>query len=356
MNKIKAAAWSFAMTVLALLLIIALLVVYVDPFFHYHEPLAGFPYFIDNQLSQNPGMAARMNYDSCIIGSSMTVNFNTNDFREELGLDTIKLSYSGALPRDDKNILAIVFDKDSLSYGRNGIKAVFMAMDPIVMTADTDATKYPLPEYLYDDNYINDIKYLFNKDVLFRYILKPFVQKQGSDLATIYYSWWTPEYYDESWVMHNYQPAKEADEETPEDAYIERTLANMETNILPFIRDNPDTRFYIFLPAYSVLHWYDVSKERHLDATLAQVAYIGEMLMEYDNVELYDFMTDEETVTNINNYADIIHFRPEYNSYMVSCFASGERRLEKGDMERVCNDMRQIISGYDYQALFERNP
>ena len=62
------------------------LVIIVDPFFHYHKPLKGFPYLIDNQLSQNPGMAEHMEYDSVILGSSMTVNFQTDWFKELMGL------------------------------------------------------------------------------------------------------------------------------------------------------------------------------------------------------------------------------------------------------------------------------
>ena len=72
----------FALVVAVCLFAISAMVVYVDPFFHYHEPIEGFPYIVDNQLSQNPGMARHMTYDSCIIGSSMTVNFHTDDFKE----------------------------------------------------------------------------------------------------------------------------------------------------------------------------------------------------------------------------------------------------------------------------------
>ena len=70
-----------AVSVLAFVAVAAL-VVYVDPFFHYHKPLEGFPYLVDNQLSQNPGMAQNMEYDSVILGSSMTVNFQTTWFKE----------------------------------------------------------------------------------------------------------------------------------------------------------------------------------------------------------------------------------------------------------------------------------
>ena len=72
--------------VLAGLCAMAALVAYVDPFFHYHAPLADFPYIVDNQLSQNPGMARNMTYNACIIGSSMTVNFDTDDFKDIAGL------------------------------------------------------------------------------------------------------------------------------------------------------------------------------------------------------------------------------------------------------------------------------
>ena len=105
------AIFAFFGTCVGLLLVIAILVVTIDPFFHYHKPIEGFPYIVDNQLSQNPGMAENMIYDSAVVGSSMTVNFNTNDFANVMGLNTIKLSYSGALPRDDYNILSFIYDE-----------------------------------------------------------------------------------------------------------------------------------------------------------------------------------------------------------------------------------------------------
>ena len=36
------------------------LVIWVDPFFQYHKPLAWFPYLVDNQVNQNPGLAKQM--------------------------------------------------------------------------------------------------------------------------------------------------------------------------------------------------------------------------------------------------------------------------------------------------------
>jgi hypothetical protein len=345
---------AFLSTAIALLLVIAILVVTVDPFFHYHKPIEGFPYIVDNQLSQNPGMAVNMVYDSAIVGSSMTVNFNTGDFANVMGLNTLKLSYSGALPRDDYNILSFVYDEDSYARQTNDVKAIFMVIDPNVMTADINATKYELPEYLYDDNYINDISYLFNKDVLFQYILKPIIQRQGTDLATVYYSWWTPEYYNEQWVMPNYVPAEKVDDVTDRDAYIEATKLNLETNILPFIEEHKETTFYIFFAPYSVLYWYDVMQENHLDATLYQVEYIAGRLLECENVRLFDFMDNEEIITDINNYADEIHYKPEFNSWMVQCFNDGNQEIFEGDIEKDMQHLKDIVTTYDYDSLFKK--
>ena len=82
----------FAATTSILLMSAALLVIIYDPFFHYHAPLPGFPYQIDNQTSQNPGMARNMTYDSVLIGSSMTVNFEARWFDELFGEKLIKLN------------------------------------------------------------------------------------------------------------------------------------------------------------------------------------------------------------------------------------------------------------------------
>ncbi|WP_022774390.1 hypothetical protein [Butyrivibrio sp. AE2015] len=328
------------------------LVVYVDPFFHYHTPLKGFPYVVDNQLSQNPGMAKNMEYEGCIIGSSMTVNFDTDDFKELLDVNTVKLSYSGAYPRDDYNILSIVFDKDTYARRKNDVKAVFFAMDIPTMTADINATKYPLPEYLYDSDPINDVKYLLNKDVILQYIMRPLIQGQGSDLSEIYKSWWTPDYYNIQWVMHNYDEPSYVEEETSFDTLLPQTKENLDVNILPFVKDNPDTEFYFFFPPYSILYWHNVMQENTFEATFKQYQYVADALLEYDNVHLFYFQTMPETL-DLNNYADYTHYKPDINRFMVECFKSGEYEITSSeDMAKELTKMRSMIDDFDFDELF----
>jgi hypothetical protein len=341
----------FAAAAAFLLLLCAAAVYYVDPFFHYHAPLKNFPYVVDNQLTQNPGMAEHMDYDSVILGSSMTFNFNTNDFRDTFGLHTIKLSYAGAYPHDVSNIAKIVFD------GKHDVKRVFLAIDPFSCTAETGDTKYPVPSYLYDSNPLNDVSYLLSGDVLLEYVLRPLFDPDPTDLSTVYQTWWTPDYYCEEWVMHEYRPAEKTAEKTPADAYIDRAMANLEENICPYIEQHPETQFTIFFPPYSILYWNDVQNENHLDATLEEYRAIADRLLSYDNVDLYCFPTEKDLVTDLSNYADIEHYSPEVNHWMVQCFADGTDRIgSSAEMDAAVKKMKDIAVSYDYDALFARYP
>lgn len=323
------------------------LVVYVDPFFQYHEPLEDFPYVVDNQINQNPGMAKHMDYDSVILGSSMTVNFNTNWFEELMGLKTLKLSYSGAFPKDQANIMEIVFNSG------HQVDAVFLGIDVITYSGGVDETKYPIPEYLYDDTVWNDISYVLNKDVLLQYILRPLADPDDkTDLATVYASWWTEEYYNKQWVMHNYTAPEPIAKEADAESYVENIKINMDTNICPYIEANPDTEFYIFYPPYSILFWNDVQVENHLEATLREYEYITQRLLTYDNVRVFFFPDQEWIICDLDNYADYSHYHPDINRYMTECFVTGECEVTEENLEEALDKMRTIAQNYDFEELF----
>lgn len=336
----------FALFFLGLAAAVMLLVVYVDPFFQYHAPLEYFPYVVDHQVNQNPGMAKHMDYDSVILGSSMTVNFNTEWFGELMGLKTLKLSYSGAFPKDQANIMDIIFASG------HKVDAVFLGIDVITYSGGVDETKYPVPEYLYDDTVWNDIPYLLNKDVALQYILRPLADPDKTDLATVYASWWTEEYYNKQWVMHNYVPAESALEEADPEKYVKNMEANMAANICPYIEANPDTVFYIFFPPYSILYWNDVLLEKQMDAVIREYEYIAQRLFPYENVKVFFFPNQEWIVCDLDNYADYSHYHPDINRYMTECFAAGECEVTINNLGEELEKMKQIVYDYDFEELF----
>lgn len=315
------------------LLASAAMVLIADPFFHYHKPLDDLYYLIENKISQNPGIAAHFSYDSIITGSSMTVNFDTTLFAEELGLNTIKLSYDGAYPKDVDTILTLA------KKSPNEIHAVFFNIDIYNYKAEPGTIAYKIPDYLYNDNPLDDIPYLFNKEVILDYILRPQVEHEGTPLSAAYCSW-PYMYYGAEVVSETYHAPTVFSDELPTDIFTENISTNLEEYILPHIKNMPDTRFVIFFPPYSVLYWYDRYADGSLAAELASEKQVIETLLAYPNVEIYYFQNQFDYITDLNNYSDYTHYRHEMNDYMTACFADGTNRLTVYNYLTVLEEMR----------------
>ena len=327
------------------------LVIWVDPFFQYHKPLAWFPYLVDNQVNQNPGLAKHMDYDSILIGSSMTASFNTDWFEELMGMKTQKLSYNGSYPKDLSNIMQLVFDAKG-----DQVKAVYMAVDQSTFSADPEETKFPVTDYLYDDNVFNDVPYLLNKDVLLDYILRPLAdRKDASDWAELYKPWWTDEYYNKANVLMYYEAAEEKQEEEAlaADYFKDAVEENLQKNILPYIEAHPETEFYIFYPPYSILFWNDVTREKELEAVIGRLEYMTERLLNYENVHVFNFLGKEDIICNLNNYADYMHYHKNVCRYITECFATVENELHPENYGQAFDEIRTLAMSYNYPAIWD---
>ena len=343
----RGCAW-FLLAVLFLLCAFATAVSVVDPFFVYHAPLKNFPYVIDNQSAQNPGMARHMEYDAFLTGSSMTFNFDMNDFETKLGLHTLKLSYAGAYPHDEALIMDVVFEKPD-------VQAAFLSVELPTLTGEVSETKYPVPWYLRDKNPLNDAPYLLGKDVFLQYVMKPLIHPEPTPLNTVYADTWrTDDWYGTDRVMEGFTLTPKAEFETDAQSLIALCEKNLDANYLPYIEAHPQTTFYLFYPAYSMLYWYNLGREKRLEATLAEVRYVTERFLRYENVRVFCFADDTDYITDLDNYGDYTHHKPEYNRHMVSCFADGTREIKTmEDADASLQRLRTMVGTYDFDALFD---
>ena len=340
---------AFAITVITGLIIWAGVIIYIDPFFHYHAPLEKFPYIVDDQVDMNPGLARHMDYDSVILGSSMVVNFNTDVFNEKLGLKTVKLPYNGAYPKDQSNIMEIIFDAK-----KDSIKRVFLGIDEMNYSGDIDETKFPITGYLYDKNILNDVKYVFNKDIMLDYCVKPlFDRSDSTNWNMIYPFWWQDEHYQKALVLMYYEEAPKEKSGATADEFIDAIGKNLDVNIIPYIEAHPETTFTVFYPPYSILYWNDVCNRGELDIVMEKYRYMSGRLLEYDNVELYFFQNRKDIICNLNNYADYTHYSPKICNYMAQCFADGECRVTKQNLEEEIDLLYELTNDYDYPAIWD---
>ncbi len=334
----------FFISFLLLILAVILMVVVVDPFFHYHAPIEGVNYIIDDQIYQNPGIAKNFEYDSVILGSSMTVNFDTDLFAQTMGLHTVKLSYNAAYPKDNDNIMRFVKDSP------NQIRQVFLGIDIYTYKTMPGITAYPVPEYLYDDNLINDVSYLLNKDVLLDYILMPQVRHESTPLNEIYYFWhYVP--CGEEYVAASYARPEEFVDMLPTGTYRDNIEKNMQSCILPYIKFMPDTQFTVFFPPYSILYWYTRYADGNLEAELEGERQIMEQLFACPNVRVYYFQNDYDFITDLNNYSDYTHYTHEMNDQMTRWFAEDDCPYEVSaeNYEAVLDAMKEWLEKCDYE-------
>ena len=337
---------------LAGVMLIGVFVYLVDPFYHYHKPLFGMEPYLYNTVYQTPGVARNLEYDSVILGSSMTENFRTGWFDDELGWKTAKLSYSGARTDDLAAIMGQVFAEN------REVKNVFRDLNDYQLAEDYTTAFAKRPEYLYDNNIFNDVQYLLNKDVILASCGRVIAGIQGvpgnMDSA---YCWEEPELFGVDKVRIEYDSVSAqnaaADLSTQEDIEksIDNCIKNMD-NIRPFIEAHPETKFYFFYPPYSMAYWQTLQESGRLEKMIRLYATSMEELMQYENVSVYYFQDETDFITDLDNYRDLCHYTPEMNRYIFECVKEDSHRIDESNYQEKLDAMYQLADGYDYESLW----
>lgn len=348
---------SFTISLFAGLLAILLFVVIADPFYHYHEPIFGEAY-MDNALYQTPGAATNFKYDSVIVGSSMTENFRESWF-EEMNLKLLKLSYSGAEFGDYKRIYDMAFSSG------NEINLVITDINGFQLMSDVDAVYNEYPAYLYDGITFSDVKYIFNNDVFWtaagRTVEKALFNQLKKDDS---YTWEEPELFSESRARFDYDHFKESLNRTiAEGGYIkdsdeirlELARANMKS-LIDSVKEHSDVTFVFYLPAYSSLYWNELVDEGDAELVLNMYGMAMEMLLDCENVIVFDFQDNLEIINDLSRYRDVSHHDPDVNRFEFECIRDtilqsgdyvNEYRVTKDNMgqhlERVRQNIRQTV-------------
>lgn len=333
---------SIGITIL-LLIAFALPTIIVDPYFHYHKPLEGLYYPMDNQRYQNDGMLKNFSYDAIIIGTSMALNFKPEEFNELFDADALHVCFLGGSYKEiNNNVLT------GLKYNPN-TKIVLRGLDITSLHRDKDYMKYnSYPTYLYDANIFNDVSYVFNKDIfdISIDVLQrdtPF-EKEEADLSD----------YSKEKMLKSYErkPLTEGTVEFTE-ADKENMLANVRQNVTDTAAQYPDVTFYLFITPYSICYWDEMNREGKLEYMIdAEKAAIEEML-EYDNIRLFSFASNTEMICNLDNYSDQAHYSPIISSKMLEWMSGGEYELTKENYEQYIESMRTFLTAYDYDGIYQ---
>lgn len=301
-------------------------VVLIDPFEIYHQATAFIPPITNGTQSySNAGIAKSYEYDSVVIGSSMTENFTPSQLDRLLGGRFVKLCINGGSPFNHAQMMEMAFRT-------HDIKTIFYGIDIESMTYFYKTPKAEMPSYLYDAHLGNDTQYWFNKSVLAKYIpacLRTLGQTDP-DLRDTMYMWGDLYPYGKDAALRSLtidSTVFEQDTENPVPTMAQQTKLNVEHNLIPFIEAHPETEFIFFFPPYSAARWYEFYRQGMLGYHLNQKEAVASVLLAYDNVRIYDFHAEFDWITNLDYYIDTWHYAPWINDAIVEAVSRDEKRI-----------------------------
>ncbi len=338
---------------LALLILAGGFTILFDPFFHYHAPFEQQRYTIrkSDERYCNDGIARNFSYNAMITGTSMSENFKPSELDQLFGVTSVKVPFSGA------SYLEIdQFIKRAIEY-QPDLKLIVRNLDLGYIWNDKDYWGYEgYPDYLYDDNVWNDVQYIFNKDTLLLHSIPVALQTILNEPSTTmdeYASWNDLNTFGKDVVLSQYNRREEiAPSQAFTDKDREHIRAMIEQNVLQTVAENPDIQFYLFFPQNSIIYWDSLHREGTLERQIAALELAANMMLEYDNIHLYSFVSDFETVCDLNNYKDHAHYNEKTNSKILQCMKNEEFLLTKENCNEYFQSVYSFYTEYDYESIF----
>ena len=333
MNSKRFIRFSLCLT-LILLILVASMQIAIDPLFQYHKPWFGLEPFIKKERYQDAGIAKNFDFENVIMGTSMAQNFRINEYEELFGGKTVKLTMEGSHPIDWTYVL------EDLQHREIHPKTILLNLDPYVFRADPEKLEHELPTYLYDYNYLNDVNYWFNFQIINDFTNETIIRNIKHDISdeNNAFVWEKP--FGKEYVLSQYERADIVSEPVSEDMYKNVATENMKL-LIRYVESMSETQFVFFCSPFSMVFWdghiRDNSVEAHKQGYISAI----EELIDHENVSIYLWNDDEmiAIMADLDNYADVAHYSGEINNMMLKRIAEQQGLLKKNNYQTEVNKL-----------------
>ena len=335
---------------IAPVLLIAGIIIFIDPYFHFHKPVKGISYILENERHQNDGILRNFDYDTILTGTSLDQNEKTSEVEQLFGGKAVKVPFAGGYFPE----LSFTLDN---ALKRKRVDRVIMSLGySTYIEAEYDDWGHPeftYPMYLYDDNIFNDVKYIFDisaLNMLLRDLLRT-VRGVASTSFDEYSNWGNKEIFGKTNVLEKYHKYKEY-----KVAIVKRdvTRKTIRENLVKLANRYPNTEFDFYLPPFNIIFWYDMKRNNTINDKIDGIKAVIEELLPCKNVKLYYFINEWEIVTNFDNYKDSQHYSGWINSYMLNKIKNKKDLLTKDNYMDYLNKTKEFYANYNYESLFNQ--
>ncbi len=352
---------STLLTLFSLLTITSIFAYIIDPAQYYR--LANYKAY-NTELYTTAGLINNYPAEIAVIGSSMMQNTDLKLVRELFEKDAIKYTLSGMTV--DETVMLV---NRSIEVN-NTVDTFIINLDITTFNTPTTNPFKRFPQYLYDSNKLNDIKYLLGFDTWMKFI--PFnilyniatikdsaitnkiveVFSNPTDIDLIG-NWGINAKFGNDIVLSNYKNDFSNVSIQNTDGMIERMIQRFENDFLDKLPLNNIHKEFIFiLPPYSILMWDNAEKEGYLDILFDFKSYLITKLEQFENVKIYDFQ-DYEGIIDLNEYKDMTHYSPNYNNMMMSYIANYNESTTSDNISMKIEKIKELLYSFQNDNLYK---
>jgi hypothetical protein len=336
----------------------------VDPL-QLFRPARLFPamYSPDSRM-QDAGLIRSQDFDTVFMGTSMAIHFRQSDIDRVLGIRSLKLAMTGSTSHEQSFVLAAALERHP--------KRIIWQMDDWIFhdAPDIDADIY-LPADLYRRNIRGLASYLFSGAmaresawILARSVppLRPVVARMTTgilfkfpiasidDINAPGPDFDVSKSYNAKKAMaaFTYITDPVRSKYLAEGADYAVMVRNFERDAADLIAKNPDVKFDIYFPPYSILQF--VAMRDASPATLKIfydfTAFVSQRLAPFPNVALHDFRAVQDITHDLSNYGDVIHHSPEIDLKVLSMLAEGKYLVDGATPTASLDRLKAQVDAY----------
>lgn len=318
---------------------------------------------------QDAGLIRSQQFDTVFMGTSLGIHYRQSDIDRSLGVRSVKLALPGSTSKEQKFVLDAALERHP--------KRVLWQMDDWIFrdAPDVDKDVY-LPVDLYRRNARGIAGYLFSGAmareslwIALRSVppLQPLVAKLTTgvlfkfpiadvdDINALHPRFDVAGFYNEKNALarfsHITNPSRSR--YLAEGYDYETLVRRFEHDAIGLIEKNPDVRFDIYFPPYSILQF--VAMRDASPSTLKIVydfsAYAAPRLLQFPNVTLHDFREAKEITHDLNNYGDVIHHSPAVDLKVLAMLAEGKYRLDRSAPTASLDRLKAQVEAYRVEGL-----
>ncbi len=334
------------------LLIPIVTVIVVDPYFHYHKPIKGLENLGGESRWLNDGLIRHFDYETMLSGTSLDENLDFNYFEELFETSAIKTTYPGAkIPELAYGIRKACEENDNL---RNVFMSISCGNQVNYEYDDWTHEGLEFPDFLYDDNVLNDWPYLLNFKTFARCFKNIRAAVTHTNLGFDAWGRREDESYGKEVVLNEYRRLETIrDSKIVSETDRQRIRKNININLVSVAQEYPNVTFYYYIPPKAITWWDNMYRNGALNLLYEEIEIVFEELLQCDNIKVFYFLNETEIAEELDNFKDSVHYGSWVNDMMMEKMKEGENLVTSENYLKMLQDTMDYYNSYDYDAFFE---